>query len=177
MVPEKLVPTAAAPSRPQRQPFPPLWIVIPALFFTVSLYALVSLKPTTVPSAATPIDVAPPAYTILREACQLRFWKRRALPYCERATAASWIDEEQQEAERAPLEVFQVHTPPRATARLLAGTAEEQAAIEAKGDGQKKEKECQSVLMQHTFGWSYGRPFVGGCWWTRACWWWSTDVS
>jgi len=162
MGPKKLIPTATPSSRSLHQSSPALRIILPVIVFGVILYTLISLRPAPASSAATPLDVASPAYTTLREACQLRFWKRRALPYCERATADSWFEGEQKEAKRAPLEVFQVYTPPRTMAKLLAGTVEEQATVAEKSGGQKK-GQCQNVLMQHTFGWSYRKPFVGEC--------------
>ncbi|KAF8536727.1 peptide N-acetyl-beta-D-glucosaminyl asparaginase amidase A-domain-containing protein [Trichophaea hybrida] len=95
---------------------------------------------------------------LVRQACQLRFWKHKALPYCERASATSWIAGTA-ENDTELLEVFQVHTPPRAQGRLLGGTPDDQAELQlALEDGVK---ECSQVLMQHTFGWSYGKPFVG----------------
>jgi hypothetical protein len=168
MDPEKLIVAATPSSRSLRRPSPALRIILPVLVFSVILYIIISLRPVPASSATTPLDVAPPAQAIFREACQLRFWKRRALPYCERATADSWFEEEQKEAEGAPLEVFQVYTPPRTTAKLLAGTVEEQATVVEKS-GRQKKGQCQSVLMQHTFGWSYGKPFVGECPQIRSC--------
>lgn len=71
---------------------------------------------------------------LTQDVCRLRFWRGRLQRYCEAAEEGSWLSEE-----REPLEVFQVHTPPR----IL-------------GEGG-----CERVLMQHTFAWSYGKPFVG----------------
>jgi hypothetical protein len=113
-------------------------------------------------------EVGPHQIDILREACQLRFWKNKALPYCARA---SWIHEITAE-EKPPLNVFEVYTPPRAYGNSLAGGLKEQAEFVATTGGKKKE-ECQQVLMQHVFDWSYGKPFVGDynsptdCAWTN----------
>lgn len=71
---------------------------------------------------------------LTQDVCRLRFWRGRMQRYCDAAEEESWLSEE-----RKPLEVFQVHTPPRIP------------------EGSR----CERELMQHTFAWSYGKPFVG----------------
>lgn len=83
---------------------------------------------------------------LLRESCELRFWSRHTQPYCERAIAEdSWLVAANIPP-MPPLSVFQLSTPPR---------------VSVKSTDEPQVKECEQQLMQHTFGWSYGKPFVG----------------
>ncbi|KAA8909293.1 peptide N-acetyl-beta-D-glucosaminyl asparaginase amidase A-domain-containing protein [Sphaerosporella brunnea] len=156
-----VLPSAGQPRKPKTKLYP-LYLLL-ALFggFSFYLFAPSSIRDGV--SEAQP-GLSPRQINILREACNLRFWKRRVLSYCQEP---AWIIPEVTEADRAPLRVFEVYTPPRASPQSLAGSAEEQAAMGAKG------KECQQVLMEHTFGFSYGQPFVGeyipptDCEWTN----------
>lgn len=59
------------------------------------------------------------------------------------------IEGGEEEGAGAPLNVFQVYPPVRVGAEFLP------ASYEGRG------RECSVVLMEHEFGWSYGKPFVG----------------
>jgi hypothetical protein len=149
--------SSAVPSSSRTEPrrLKPLAIAV-LLLGAVAFY--LSPFSTTVRFLPAHIDNTRPI-ELVRQACQLRFWKHKARPYCERASEASWIAGTD-ENETKPLNVFQVYTLPRTQGRFLGGTPDEQAELEVALEGEVKE--CSQVLMQHTFGWSYGKPFVGG---------------
>jgi hypothetical protein len=82
--------------------------------------------------------------------CSVRFWRNRFPTYCNTITAAQAIHSV---AAQAPLNVFAVDRPVRLR------------------DASSK-NDCSMTLMEHTFGFSYGKPFVGNytppaCKWTH----------
>ena len=63
-------------------------------------------------------------------------------------------------ANKAPLRCFEVHHPvltPDGTA-----PADRPAAMRSYGDADAGNSSCTAVLMEHSFGNSYGSPYVGG---------------
>lgn len=135
------------------------------LAFAVLLFAAVAfcLSPHSTASLLLPqvrVESERPAeLALLCQACQHRFWRLKALSYCRRVSEAPQIDGGRDDG-TAPLEVLQVYTPPKAEGRFRAATPEGPAELGAAAGGGGYE-ECSQVLMEHTFGWSYGRPFVG----------------
>ena len=122
-------------------------LLLAAVAFYFSSHSIVSLLPQARIESKRPAQL-----TLLHQACQQRFWRLKALPYCQRALETPWVDGGH-DGEAAPLEVLQVYTPPKAEGRFRAPTPEGPAGLSY--------KECSQVLMEHTFGWSYDQPFVG----------------
>lgn len=83
----------------------------------------------------TTLPAAPPSSP--QNLCRQRYWRAKAASYCN--IAGEETPKENDDI-RDPLQVFQVHTPVRIP------------------QGGRK---CELLLMNHTFGWSYGQPFIG----------------
>jgi hypothetical protein len=92
------------------------------------------------------------------ELCRSRFWSLRYASYCDNVSQAQeWKQKPLNTTTQAPLNVFEVYPPVRVGGKYLAGTADDRAEI-----AQDESGECTVLMMQHTFGYSYGEPFVGG---------------
>jgi hypothetical protein len=70
----------------------------------------------------------------------------------------------QQPRQRPILECFQVHQPVLGENGLLEQTmlqSDDSATSEHILSGAAAQASCKQVLMVHSFGWSYGKPFIG----------------
>lgn len=148
---------ASPPPHPPRNPRTMTSLAFLAVFLTaIAFYFSPAIEAT--PFRIGRIDIQSAQTKLLRDSCELRFWKQKTLPYCK-ACCANIANESPSGAKPVPLDVFQVYTPPKVEGRFRAGRPEEQAELmTALGE---EPKECTQTLMVHTFGWSYGQPFVG----------------
>lgn len=117
-----------------------LWMLfVPLLFFIGGGFSHLWIREPAWPSEVLSSMVTKRAVEeFQQQACTIRFFARQIAPYCARFGGPSDIIVPEA---TTPLNVFEVYTPVRT--------------------GGSDGTECTQTLMEHSFGFSFGLPFVG----------------